>query len=190
MKYLEERIEEEGIVISENILKVDKFLNQQIDVDLVERLAEEFFQVFKNRGITKVITIEASGIAPAVLVGLKLGTPVIFLKKSLPKTMERYYSSVVDSHTKGKKYSIYMDKDLLDENDKILFIDDFLGNGEAFKGVEDIVKQSDSKIEGVGIVVEKSFQAGREYIENQGYDIYSLARISSMENSRIVFEGE
>lgn len=190
MKCLEERIEEDGVIINENILKVDKFLNQQIDVELIERLAEEFFQVFQNRGITKVITIEASGIAPAVLVGLKLGIPVIFLKKSLPKTMDSYYSSIINSHTKGRKYSIYMDKYLLDENDKVLFIDDFLGNGETFKGIEDIVRQSDSEIEGVGIVIEKSFQSGRKYIENQGYDIYSLARISNMKNSKIIFERE
>lgn len=187
MKLLEEAILEKGIVLDGHILKVDSIINHQIDPVLMDELGKAFYEYFKNKGITKVLTVEASGIAPSLMCALRLNVPLVFLKKAKPSTMLDPLSVEVFSYTKNKSYTLCMEKRFVEDNDKILFIDDFLANGEAFKGVEAIIEQTNATIEGVGILIEKSFQKGHEYIVNKGYDLYTLADIKSFEDGKIQF---
>jgi xanthine phosphoribosyltransferase len=188
MKLLIETIQKQGKILNGNILKVDDFINHQIDPKLMDEIGNEFFKHFKDKGITKVLTVEASGIAPAFMCALKLNVPLVFLKKTLPSTMTQPVTAEVFSYTKNKSYTLCMEKRFINENDQILFIDDFLANGEAFKGVESIIKQTNAQILGVGILIDKTFQQGHRYILEQGYDLYSLAKIKSFENGEIEFE--
>lgn len=188
MKLLEDVILEKGEILEGNILKVDSFMNHQIDPILMEKLGIEFAEYFKDRKITKVLTVESSGIAPSLMCALKLQVPLVFLKKNQPSTMRQPLTSEVFSYTKNKAYTLCMEKHFLNNDDIVLFIDDFLANGEAFRGVEDIIKQSGARLEGVGIVIEKSFQKGHEYIISQGYDLYSLADIKAFNNGKIIFK--
>lgn len=187
MKVLENAILDKGKILENDILKVDAIINHQIDPQLMEALGNEFYEHFKDKQITKVLTVESSGIAPALMCALKLNVPLVFLKKALPSTMINPLTSEVFSYTKNKHYTLCMEKEFLDDQDRILFIDDFLANGEAFRGVENIVNQTNASIVGVGILIEKSFQAGHEYIVNKGYDLYSLADIISFKNGLIQF---
>lgn len=187
MDALINKIKSEGIVINENILKVDSFLNHQIDANLMEEVAEEFYNYYKNDNITKILTIESSGIAPAVLCGLKFNVPVVFVKKSVPSTITNAYQATVHSYTKNKSYTASVDKRFLNEEDNILFIDDFLANGEAFRGVESIIQQSKANLCAVGILIEKAYQDGHTYIVNQGYKFKALASIESMNENQINF---
>lgn len=187
MKLLENAILDKGKILENDILKVDAIINHQIDPQLMEALGNEFYEHFKDKQITKVLTVESSGIAPALMCALKLNVPLVFLKKALPSTMINPLTSEVFSYTKNKHYTLCMEKEFLDDQDRILFIDDFLANGEAFRGVENIVNQTNASIVGVGILIEKSFQAGHEYIVNKGYDLYSLADIISFKNGLIQF---
>lgn len=187
MKLLENAILDKGKILENDILKVDAIINHQIDPQLMEALGNEFYEHFKDKQITKVLTVESSGIAPALMCALKLNVPLVFLKKALPSTMINPLTSEVFSYTKNKHYTLCMEKEFLDDQDRILFIDDFLANGEAFRGVENIVNQTNASIVGVGILIEKSFQVGHEYIVNKGYDLYSLADITSFKNGLIQF---
>lgn len=187
MKLLENAILDKGKILENDILKVDAIINHQIDPQLMEALGNEFYEHFKDKQITKVLTVESSGIAPALMCALRLNVPLVFLKKALPSTMINPLTSEVFSYTKNKHYTLCMEKEFLDDQDRILFIDDFLANGEAFRGVENIVNQTNASIVGVGILIEKSFQAGHEYIVNKGYDLYSLADIISFKNGLIQF---
>lgn len=188
MKLLEQMIYEKGEILNGNILKVDSFMNHQIDPELMEKMGEEFAKHFKEKGITKVLTVESSGIAPALMTALKLQVPVVFLKKAKPSTMQDPVCCDVFSYTKNKKTTLCMEKKYLNETDRVLFIDDFLANGEAFKGAENIVNECHAKMVGVGIVIEKAFQKGHEYIVGKDYDLYSLAEIQSFENGKIEFK--
>lgn len=190
MKLLQQAILEKGRILKGNILKVDTIINHQIDPILMDKIGDEFYQYFKDKGITKVLTVESSGIAPAVMCALKLNVPLLFLKKAQPSTMAHPITAEVFSYTKNKQYTLCAERSFLDDNDKILFIDDFLANGEAFKGVETIVNQTNAKIVGVGILIDKSFQKGHEYIVNKGYDLYSLANITSFKDGKIEFSEE
>lgn len=187
MNNLKKNIEEKGIFLDSDILKVDSFLNHQIDIDLVEEMGECFYEHFKNVPITKVVTLESSGIAPAYATARRLHVPMLFIKKSEPNTMQAPLSSSVYSFTKQRSYTICMEQDYLNENDRVLFIDDFLANGEAFKGVEQLIGQSGAKIVGVGICIEKRFQKGHSYICGQGYDLLALASIDHIENKKIIW---
>ena len=187
MKLLIDAIKDKGTILKGNILKVDAIINHQIDPNLMNEIGNEFYQYFKNRGITKVITVESSGIAPAVMCALKLNVPLVFLKKAQPSTMANPITSEVFSYTKNKHYTLCAERSFIDDSDKLLFIDDFLVNGEAFKGVEDIISQTNAELIGVGILIEKSFQDGHNYIVNKGYDLYSLANIISFDGGKITF---
>lgn len=187
MKLLQEAIEKRGEIINDSILKVDSFLNHQIDCALMEQIGIEFANYFKDKHFTKIVTIESSGIAPAVFTGLKMDLPVIFLKKSEPSTMKDPVYTEAFSFTKNRKYTLCMERSCLNPEDSVLFIDDFLANGQAFISAEDLVHQCNAKINGIGIVIEKSFQKGRQLIEEKGYDIYSLARIQEMKDNKIVW---
>lgn len=188
MEKLKNKIAQEGQVINEEVLKVDRFLNHQIDPQLMQAIGEEFAEYFKDRGITKIITIEASGIAPAVFTGLVLDVPVIVAKKNVSITMtDELATAEVYSFTKQKSYTITLSKTLLNENDKVLLIDDFLANGQAVLGLMEICQQMKTEIAGIGIVIEKSFQNGRTLLEEKDLDVYSLARVKSLENNVVTF---
>lgn len=187
MDLLKQAILDQGIIINENILKVDAILNHQIDPLLMDAIAQSFYEYFKEKGITRVITIESSGIAPALLCALKLNVPLTFLKKDVPSTMRQPLTATVTSFTKNKTYTLCADASYIHKTDRVLFIDDFLANGEAFKGAEDLIIQVGATIIGIGIVIDKAFQSGKAYIKEKGYDYHCLASIASMKKNAIEF---
>lgn len=189
MDLLKEKIKNDGIVINENILKVDNFLNHQVDTKLMDLIGEEFAHYFKNKNITKVVTIESSGIAPAYATALKLDVPLVIFKKQSSAILdtETTIQTPVHSFTKNTDYTLMASKKYLSENDNILIIDDFLANGQAGLGAYRILKEAGCSVAGVGIVIEKSFQDGRKKLEDLGLDVYSLARISKISSEGIEF---
>jgi xanthine phosphoribosyltransferase len=188
MKELREAILTKGVVISDGVLKVDAFLNHQIDPILVSQIGKEFANRFKNDRITKVLTIESSGIAPALTTALELNTQLVFARKKKSLTLSsNLLTASVHSFTKNETNEITVSKDFVNEGDNILIIDDFLANGEAALGLASLVEQANASIAGIGIVIEKSFQPGRKKLENAGYRVESLARLSSLENKTVHF---
>ena len=188
MKKLEERILRDGQVLGENILKVDSFLTHQVDFLLMKEIGQVFAEAVKEAGITKVVTIEASGIAPAVYVAEALGLPMIFAKKAKNITMtEGILTAEVYSFTKQVTSTVSIAGKFLNSDDKVLIIDDFLANGQAAKGLITIIEQAGAQVESVGIVIEKSFQDGRQLLETAGYRVLSLARIAGFEKDQVVF---
>lgn len=183
MHALEQKILAEGIVLSDQVLKVDSFLNHQIDPKLMQQIGQEFARLFKDAGITKIITIEASGIAPAVMAGLELGVPVIFARKYQSLTLkDDLYRSKVFSFTKQTESTIAISNKHISASDKVLVIDDFLANGQAALGLADLIHQAEAQVVGIGIVIEKSFQPGRDILLEKGYRVESLARVKSLAN--------
>ena len=188
MKTLEERILRDGQVLGKNILKVDSFLTHQVDFSLMKEIGQVFAEAVKEAGITKVVTIEASGIAPAVYVAEALGLPMIFAKKAKNITMtEGILTAEVYSFTKQVTSTVSIAGKFLNSDDKVLIIDDFLANGQAAKGLITIIEQAGAQVEAVGIVIEKSFQDGRQLLETAGYRVLSLARIAGFEKGQVVF---
>lgn len=188
MKKLEERILRDGQVLGENILKVDSFLTHQVDFSLMKEIGQVFAEAVKDAGITKVVTIEASGIAPAVYVAEALGLPMIFAKKAKNITMtEGILTAEVYSFTKQVTSTVSIAGKFLNSDDKVLIIDDFLANGQVAKGLITIIEQAGAQVEAVGIVIEKSFQDGRQLLETSGNRVLSLARIAGFEKGQIVF---
>nr|WGD61664.1 xanthine phosphoribosyltransferase [Bacillus subtilis]WGD72457.1 xanthine phosphoribosyltransferase [Bacillus subtilis]WGD74744.1 xanthine phosphoribosyltransferase [Bacillus subtilis]WGD91884.1 xanthine phosphoribosyltransferase [Bacillus subtilis] len=191
MEALKRKIEEEGVVLSDQVLKVDSFLNHQIDPPLMQRVGDEFASRFAKDGITKIVTIESSGIAPAVMTGLKLGVPVVFARKHKSLTLtDNLLTASVYSFTKQTESQIAVSGTHLSDQDHVLIIDDFLANGQAAHGLVSIVKQAGASIAGIGIVIEKSFQPGREELVKLGYRVESLARIQSLEEGKVSFVQE
>ena len=185
MKILEDMILERGIAGNEDILKVDSFVNHQVDPELMKNIGDEFAEHFKGQGITKVATIESSGIAPALMTALALNVPMLILKKQPSKILNQdLYQTVVTSYTKGTSYELTLSKNFISENDHVLIIDDFLANGEAATGA---IRKAHATIAGVGILIEKSFQPGYEKLTEQGIDVYSLARIAKLGEGVIEF---
>ncbi|HEO2362545.1 TPA: xanthine phosphoribosyltransferase [Streptococcus agalactiae] len=188
MKLLEERILKDGDVLGENILKVDSFLTHQVDFELMQEIGKVFADKYKEAGITKVVTIEASGIATAVYAAQALGVPMIFAKKAKNITMtEGILTAEVYSFTKQVTSQVSIVSRFLSNDDTVLIIDDFLANGQAAKGLLEIIGQAGAKVAGIGIVIEKSFQDGRDLLEKTGVPVTSLARIKAFENGRVVF---
>ena len=189
MDLLKEKIKNDGIVINENVLKVDNFLNHQVDTKLMDLIGEEFADYFKEKNITKVVTIESSGIAPAYATALKLDVPFVIFKKQSSAILdtETTIQTPVHSFTKNTDYVLMASKKYLSENDNILIIDDFLANGQAAMGAYRILKEAGSSVAGIGIVIEKSFQDGRKKLEDLGLDVYSLARVSKISSNDIEF---
>ena len=188
MKKLEERILRDGQVLGENILKVDSFLTHQVDFSLMKEIGQVFAEAVKDAGITKVVTIEASGIAPAVYVAEALGLPMIFAKKAKNITMtEGILTAEVYSFTKQMTSTVSISGKCLNSDDKVLIIDDFLANGQAAKGLINIIEQAGAQVGAVGIAIEKSFQNGRQLLETAGYRVLSLARIAGFEKGQIIF---
>ena len=188
MKILKERILKDGKCLEGGILKVDNFINHQMDPILMKSMAVEFMRRFAHTEINKVLTIEASGIAPAIMVGYLLEVPVVFAKKKVPVTMENMLATQVYSFTKDRTYDVCMSKDFLSPGDKVLFIDDFLANGNAAKGIIDLVKQAEAELVGMGFLIEKSFQEGGEWLRKEGIHVESLAIIESLDNCQIKFK--
>lgn len=188
MKMLKDIIVRDGKVLSESVLKVDSFLNHQIDPPLMKAVGEEFAARFKDAGITKVLSIESSGIAPAMMAGLVLGVPAIFARKRKSLTLiNDLYTASVHSYTKNETNDISVSKDFITSEDTVLIIDDFLANGQAVLGLLDIIEQSGASLAGVGIVIEKGFQPGGAIIRERGIRVESLANISSMKDGKVIF---
>lgn len=185
---LVQRIKQDGKCLEGGILKVDSFINHQIDPTLLQSMSIEFVRRFANKEINKILTIEASGIAPAIMVGFLLNVPVVFAKKKKPSTMDNMLVTEVFSFTKNKSYTVCVSKDYLHEGDKVLFIDDFLANGNAAKGIIELVEKANATLSGMGFLVEKSFQHGGDYLREKGYQVESLAIIDSLDNCKITFK--
>ena len=182
MNFLEERIMKDGIVKEGNVLKVDSFLNHQMDIELFEQMGEEFKRRFADKEINKILTIEASGIGIACVVARHFHVPVVFAKKSKSINIEgEMYVAEVESFTHKCKNQVIVSKKFINPEDKILIIDDFLANGCALQGLISIVKSAGASVEGIGIAVEKGFQTGGQVIRNLGYHLESLAIVDSMD---------
>lgn len=190
MNFLEERIVKDGIVKPGNVLKVDSFLNHQMDITLMDQMGEEFKRRFADKNITKVLTIEASGIAIACSVARCFGVPMVFAKKSKSINIEGdMYVAEVESFTHKNKNQVIVSKKFLNADDHVLIVDDFLANGCALQGLISITESAGATVEGLGIAIEKGFQIGGKVIRNLGYQLESLAIVESMdaENGTITF---
>lgn len=190
MNFLEERIVKDGIVKEGNVLKVDSFLNHQMDIDLFNQMGEEFKKRFEGKNINKIVTIEASGIGIACVVAQHFNVPVVFAKKSKSINIEGdMYIAEVESFTHKCKNQVIVSKKFLNEDDHVLVIDDFLANGCALQGLISIINQAGGTVEGIGIAVEKGFQVGGNIIRNLGYQLESLAIVEDMdaETGKITF---
>ena len=188
MESLKERILQDGKALSETVLKVDSFLNHGVDAKLMYEIGSYFKEYYKKHGITKIFTIESSGIAPTVMTAMQMELPMVTLKKQSSKILNgNVYQTTVHSFTKGSDYELTLSKDYISEDDNVLIIDDFLANGEAALGAIRLVEEAGAKVGGVGIVIEKSFQPGRDILDKKGYDVYSLARIGKLGKGIIEF---
>lgn len=185
MRTLTDRILKDGKCYPGGILKVDKFINHQMDPNLMKAIAIEFIKRYASTEINKILTIEASGIAPAIVMGLLLDLPVVFAKKKKPSTMDNILSTTVFSFTKQREYNVVISKDYLTPSDKVVFIDDFLAYGNAAKGIIDLCRQAGAELVGMGFIIEKTFQHGRDEIEAEGVRCESLAMIESLDNCQI-----
>jgi xanthine phosphoribosyltransferase len=186
LKVLRDRILQEGQCLEGGILKVDRFVNHQMDPYLMKQVAIEFIRRFSDVKVNKILTIEASGIAPAVMLGYLMELPVVYVKKKVPSTMSEFYQSEVRSFTKMRSYDVVINKSYLTADDHVLFIDDFLAFGNAGKGIIDLCRQAGATIEGMGFIIEKEFQHGRELLQSEGIRrIESLAIIESLDNCQI-----
>lgn len=184
MNFLEERIVKDGIVKEGNVLKVDSFLNHQMDIQLFDQMGDEFKKRFEGKKINKILTIEASGIGIACVVAMHFNVPVVFAKKSKSINIEGdTYVAEVESFTHKCKNQVLVSKKFLSEDDHVLIIDDFLANGCALQGLISIVNMAGGTVEGIGIAVEKGFQVGGQIIRNLGYQLESLAIVDSMDPS-------
>jgi xanthine phosphoribosyltransferase len=188
MEFLKDRIRLEGKVLSENVLKVDSFLNHQIDPALMLAVGEEFKKRFAGSLITKILTVEASGIAAALMTGLVLKVPVVFAKKKTPSTIpNNAYVGSIQSYTRQEPVEIVVQDAYLQPEDHVLIIDDFLATGEASSGLLDIMKQAGATLVGVGIVIEKLFQEGGHAMRAQNIRVESLVQIESLKDGQVIF---
>lgn len=188
MKLLEDRINVDARILGDDILKVDSFLTHQVDFSLMKAIGERLADVYREKGITKVVTIEASGIAPALYAAESLGVPMIFAKKAKNVTInEELLTTEVFSFTKQVTSTVSISKKFLSSDDSVLIVDDFLANGQAALGLLRLIEEAGAKAVGVGIVIEKSFQTGRQLLIDKGLQLTSLARIGAFENGQIVF---
>lgn len=188
MELLNERIRKDGKIKDGHIIKVDGFLNHQIDIRLLDEIGKEFKRLFDGERLTKIITIEASGIAIACVTAKFFDVPVVFAKKSESKNIDGdVYRSTVTSYTRGRDYTVILEKRFLTSEDRILIIDDILATGKAQRCLLDISKQAGAAVAGIGVVIEKGFQGGGDKLREAGYNVQSLAIIDSMENQTVQF---
>lgn len=188
MKLLEERIKQDGRVIGTEVLKVDNFLNHQVDPALMKAMGDEFARLFADAKVDKVLTVESSGIAPAVFAALALNVPMVFARKKKSLTLsEDHYTADVYSFTKQETNHVIVDKRFIQPGEHLLLIDDFLANGQAVEGMMQIAESAGAEVVGVGIVIEKTFQKGRALLDERDVRVESLARIAAFENGEVVF---
>ncbi|MCT0164457.1 xanthine phosphoribosyltransferase [Lactobacillus helveticus] len=191
MKLLEDRIKKDGEVLDGDVLKINSFLNHQVDPQLVMQCGEEFKRLFADQKIDKVLTCEASGIVPGVMTAYVLGVPMVFARKKKPSTLnDAVYWADVFSYTKKVNNKICVEEKFLHKGENLLIIDDFVAHGEAVKGMVNIAKQAECNIVGVGAIVAKTFQGGSEWVENEGLRFEALAKIDSFKDGHVHFEGE
>jgi xanthine phosphoribosyltransferase len=189
MKILEDRILKDGKIGAGNVLKVDCFVNHQIDVPFMNEVTKEFYRLFKDENVTKIVTIEASGIGIACLAAVHFGVPVVFAKKTPTNNISGdVYTAQVYSYTHERNYTIRISKEFLDPSDRILIIDDFLAKGSALTALLSLVNEAGATVVGAGIIIEKTYQDGGKIIRDMGIRVESLAKISSMDENGIVFE--
>jgi len=188
MKLLEERIKQDGRVIGTEVLKVDNFLNHQVDPALMKAMGDEFARLFADAKVDKVLTVESSGIAPAVFAALALNVPMVFARKKKSLTLsEDHYTADVYSFTKQETNHVIVDKRFIQPGERLLLIDDFLANGQAVEGMMQIAEAAGAGVVGVGIVIEKTFQKGRALLDERNVRVESLARIAAFEDGEVVF---
>lgn len=188
MKLLEDRILSDGKVLPGGILKVDNFLNHQIDTALLYEMAQELHRLFGGEGVNKILTIEASGIAIAAVTGLVFGCPMVFAKKSKTKNIsDKLWSAEVESFTHGNKNTVLVSKDYLCADDRVLIVDDFLATGAALVGLRSLCEQAGARVVGAGVAIEKVFQGGGNALRAEGLRIESLARIAEMSDDSLRF---
>ncbi|WP_059170637.1 xanthine phosphoribosyltransferase [Bacillus sp. FJAT-27445] len=191
MESLKKKINEEGRVLSDQVLKVDAFLNHQIDPFLMHEIGKEFARRFSSEKVTKILTLESSGIAPSVMAGLEMSVPVIFARKRKSLTMtEGLLTASVYSFTKQETSEVSISSKYICAGDRVLIIDDFLANGQAALALVKLAQDAGAKVAGIGIVIEKSFQDGRKLLDERGFRIESLARIVSLQDGRVTFLNE
>ncbi|HLS08380.1 xanthine phosphoribosyltransferase [Lentibacillus sp.] len=191
MESLKQKILTEGKVLSESVIKVDTFLNHQVDPVFMQSVGEAFASRYAESGITKILTLESSGIAPAVMAGLSLQVPVIFARKRKSLTLnEHLYTAEVYSYTKKESNDISVSKDYINHNDLVLIIDDILANGQAALGMVEIVEQAGATLEGIGVVIEKGFQEGGKTLRERGIHVESLATIASLSDGHVTLQNK
>ena len=190
MKLLEERILKDGKALNRDVLLVDSFLNHQVDPMLMAEIGREFAELAKDLGVTRVVTIESSGIAPAQMTALEMKLPLVVMKKSNSRILENAMQTEVFSFTKNTKYQLTVKPQFIKKGDKVLLIDDFMANGEAAMGAVRLIEHAGAEVAAIGIVIEKSFQPGRSLLEEKGYKVFSLARVAAMEEGKITFVEE
>lgn len=191
MKLLEDRIKRDGEVLDGDVLKINSFLNHQVDPKLMMQVGEEFKRLFADEKIDKILTCEASGIAPGIMTAYQLGVPMVFARKKKPSTLnDAVYWADVFSYTKKVTNKICVEEKFLHKGEHLLIVDDFVAHGEAVKGMVNIAKQAGCDIVGVGAVVAKTFQGGSDWVKNEGLRFEALASIDSFKDSKVHFEGE
>lgn len=191
MKFMTERIARDGRALDSNILLVDSFLNHQVDMVLMRQIGQAFAARFQDCGVTRVMTVESSGIAPAGMTALEMGVPLVVLKKKQSRiTNGSVYQTNVQSFTKNTQYEMTVSRKFLPPGERVLFIDDFLAMGEAAIGAAKLIREAECLLSGIGIVIEKSFQPGRKRLDALGFDVFSLARVSGMSPDGIAFAEE
>lgn len=186
MNVLEKRVLKDGKVLPNNIIKVSSFLNHQIDIDLMEEMAVLVYEHYKEKQVDKIVTIEASGIAFAYACARLFQVPLIFAKKKQSANVEEVYQTQIKSYTKDSNYTVMIEKANCKKGEHVLLVDDFLANGNAMIGLIDILKQAEMNVSGIAIAIEKNFQEGRKRLEEQGYEVYSLAIIDQVEDGAII----
>lgn len=188
MELLEKRIAEDGKFLPGGVIKVDSFLNHQMDIKLLDEIGQELYNIFSGNGITKLLTVESSGIGIACMAAMYFGTPVVFAKKSEAKNMsDGVYSANVTSFTRGRDFIIRVDKNYISPDDKVLIVDDFLAQGNAALGLMSIVEQAGAELIGIGICIEKAFQPGGRLLREKGVNLHSLAIVDIDKNGKYFF---
>ena len=191
MKLLEDRIRKDGQVLPGDVLKINSFLNHQVDPQLMMEVGKEFARLFKDGGVTKVLTCEASGIAPSIMAAYQLNVPMVFARKKKPSTLnDAVYWADVFSYTKKVENKICVVEKFLSKDDTLLILDDFVAHGEAVKGMVNIAEQAGCSVAGIGAVVAKTFQGGSDWIKDHGYRFEALANIDSFKDGQVHFLGE
>jgi xanthine phosphoribosyltransferase len=191
MKELKDRIQRDGQILGNGILKVDSFVNHQVDASLMDHCGKEFARRFAHLGATKVLTAEISGIAPALTTALHLGVPVVYARKTKPITMpDQVYLTLAPSHTKGRMVELIISPEFLVHGEKVLIIDDFLATGATILGLVRLAEAAGAHIVGIGALIEKTFEGGRAALKSLGIQVESLAAISSMDGGKIIFNGD